>query len=90
MSYPKGCALSTNGQYVVPTLGTDLAGIRTAKLGYFGGNWGPIMQAASLLAALRLRSILPSSVHLHSAVKANPARALIQHMSHLVESFGVA
>ena len=38
----------------------------------------------------RLRAVLPSDIHLHYAVKANPMPALVQHMAGLVEGFDVA
>ena len=46
----------------------------------------------SLIAArvARLRNMLPSSVRLAYAVKANPMPALVQHLSGLVDGFDVA
>lgn len=38
----------------------------------------------------RLRAALPTDVHLHYAVKANPMPALVQHMAALVDGFDVA
>ena len=38
----------------------------------------------------RLRRVLPSSVHLHYAIKANPMPAVVQHMAGLVDGFDVA
>jgi len=38
----------------------------------------------------RLRAVLPSDIHLHYAVKANPMPARVQHMAGLVEGFDVA
>ena len=38
----------------------------------------------------RLRAVLPSDIHLHYAVKANPMPALVQHMAGLVDGFDVA
>jgi diaminopimelate decarboxylase len=37
-----------------------------------------------------LRSVLPSNIHLHYAIKANPMPAVIQHLSGLVDGFDVA
>ena len=38
----------------------------------------------------QLRAALPSEIHLHYAVKANPMPALVQHMAGLVDGFDVA
>lgn len=38
----------------------------------------------------RLRAVLPTDMHLHYAVKANPMPALVQHLAGLVDGFDVA
>src|SRR5262245_53768468 len=38
----------------------------------------------------QLRRVLPDSVHLHYAIKANPMPAVVRHMSSLVEGLDVA
>jgi diaminopimelate decarboxylase len=37
-----------------------------------------------------LRAVLPSSIHLHYAIKANPMPAVVQHMARLVDGLDVA
>lgn len=47
-------------------------------------------RAAMSETVARLRRALPSSVHLHYAIKANPMPAVVQHLAGLVDGFDVA
>lgn len=38
----------------------------------------------------QLRAALPSDIHLHYAIKANPMPAVVQHLAGLVDGFDVA
>ncbi|WP_229402884.1 pyridoxal-dependent decarboxylase, exosortase A system-associated [Micromonospora okii] len=69
-----------------------VGGVDVARLAERVGTTPFFAYDRSLLDAriARLRSSLPPDVELSYAVKANPMPAVVQHLSHLVDSFDVA
>lgn len=70
----------------------QVGGIALTRLAMRAGSTPFFAYDRSLLSSrvAHLRASLPSAIHLHFSVKANPMPALVQHMAGLVDGFDVA
>jgi diaminopimelate decarboxylase len=74
-----------DGQLAVGGMPLDRLAARVGSTPFFAYDRGLLTSRVELL-----RSVLPSSIHLSYAVKANPMPAVVQHLAGLVDSMDVA
>lgn len=76
---------SDGGALTVGGIAIDRLAVRVGRTPFFAYDRGLLTARVDLL-----RHALPSGLELSYAIKANPMPAVVQHMSHIVDSFDVA